>query len=138
MSKVTYSGSEIALPHAKMVELRRQGKLNLGMNHEVAVKLASMGIKPKGTATLAFSFYKLLALGALAMGLYWAFTSAWWWGVLGLIAMTIIWNGNKAGHADNLLDAAMDDALFYERVRELNGWRYQIDSDAAAPFMATS
>lgn len=135
MSKVVYSGSELALPHAKMVELRRQGKLNLGMDDAVALKLEAMGLKPKGTASAAFAFYKLAALGVFALGLYWAYTSAWWWGVLGLIAMTIVWNANRTGHAQNLLDAAMDDAQFYERVRELNGWRYQIDKEAAAGFL---
>ena len=106
------------------------------MDNEVALRLAAMGIKPRGTASAAFSFYRLLALGALALGLYWAVTSAWWWGVVGLIAMTVIWNANRSGHAQNLLDAAMEDVQFYERVRELGGWRYQMEADVAAQVMS--
>lgn len=35
-----------------------------------------------------------------------------------------------AGTRENMLDAAMEDERFYERVLELNGWLYQIEEDA--------
>lgn len=132
MPKVVYSGSQLSLSYSEMIVLRQSGKLNLGIDELVALRLADLGIHPKGSASAAFYFFKLLAVGAFALGMYWAFTSAWWWGLIGVVVMAIIWSGNKTGHAENLLDAAMRDAHFYERVRELNGWRYQIDDDIAA------
>lgn len=136
MSKVQLTGFEVSLPHAEMVALRHSGKLNLGINQEIALKLQSMGIRPKGTTSAAFHFYSWVALGAFAVGIYWAFTSAWWWSIIGLVAMVVIWKGNKSGHAENVLDAAMHDADFYERVRSLNGWIYQIDEDVAGSLKA--
>ncbi|TPL07590.1 hypothetical protein FJ938_11155 [Mesorhizobium sp. B2-4-14] len=135
MAKVVYSGAQLSVPHSRMVELRKPGKVNLGIDHDVAVKLASLGIHPQGTAAAAFGLYKGLALIVGGVGLYMAFTSAWWWGVLGVIGTMVIWSGNKAGHSENLLDSAMSDEGFYERVRELNGWRYQIDEAEAADFL---
>jgi hypothetical protein len=35
--------------------------------------------------------------------------------------MTVIWNANRKGHADNLLDAAMTDAVFHEKSSRI-GW----------------
>jgi hypothetical protein len=134
VTKVTLSGTQVSVPHAAMVSLRREGKLNLGIVNDVGEKLVSLGIRPAGGTSAAFWFYRLVALSVFVLGLYWAFTSAWWWGVLGLIAMTVIWNANRTGLSENLMDAAMDDPLFYERVRELNGWLYQIEEDAAEPF----
>lgn len=136
MTKVQLA--DISLPYDKMIELRKAGKLMLGIDHSVALKLQSAGIRPKGSATAAFGFFKLLAIGALAAGLYYAFTSAWWWGIVGFVAMTMIWNGNKSGHSENLLDAAMDDPEFYERVRSLRGWLYQVDEDVAAEISGRS
>ncbi|UDL90287.1 hypothetical protein LGH82_02565 [Mesorhizobium sp. PAMC28654] len=135
MAMVDYSTSQLSLPHKQLVELHKQGKVNLGMSEEFALRLATSGIHPKGSTRHAFKFFTGLAWVVAGVGLYWAFTSAWWWGVLGLIGMVVILNGNKSGHAQNLMYAALGDESFYERVRELNGWRYQIDEDAAADFL---
>lgn len=134
-TKVVYRGDQIDLPHAEMVQLRNRGKLNLGIDELAAAKFTDAGIRPSGTSTAAFKFYRLVALAAFGGGLYMAFTSAWWWGLIGWAALAIIWNANKRGHADNLLDAAMADELFYERIRELGGWIYQIDDDIAHHFL---
>ncbi|WP_116654903.1 hypothetical protein [Pelagibacterium sediminicola] len=131
MTKVYLASNQIEIPYQTMKELSQAGKLRLGMSEDIALKLQMAGIKPKGTTSAAFSFYKWLAIIAFFAGMYFAFTSGWWWGIVGFLVMVMIWNGNKAGHRDNLLDAGQNDPQFYERVRLKGGWMYQIDADAA-------
>ena len=129
MAIKNYSCQEVALTHARMVELRASGHLQLGILDELAVKIANTkGLGPtKTTANLAFYFWGWIALGGFIFTVYLSFTSDWWWFIVGLFGMALIWNANKKGHSQNYLEAAMVDSEFYERVRQLNGWIYQIE-----------
>jgi hypothetical protein len=52
---------------------------------------------------------------------------------VGFFVSGFIANSNKKGNAENLLDAAMIDKNFYEKVMALDGWIYEVDlSDPAA------
>ncbi|WP_349362457.1 MAG: hypothetical protein ABL307_08710 [Roseitalea porphyridii] len=130
MSKKIVPSSAVRISHEQMVSLRQQGKLNLGIEASTASSLINAGVKPSGTALAAHRTYVLLGYAAFVVGLYLAFTSAWWWGIFGGIVMLLIWRANMAGTRENMLDAAMEDERFYERVLELNGWLYQIEEDA--------
>ena len=48
--------------------------------------------------------------------------------------MFAIHRANKKGTSQNLLDEAMTDKDFYERVREANGWLYELDEEEAEPY----
>jgi hypothetical protein len=123
---------EINLPHADMMALRSAGVLNLGIEHEAAFQISAKKIGPtKTTATSAFHFWNFIAMAAFGASVYMSFTGHWWWFVVGFVAMFMIWNANKKGNATNLLDAAMVDPAFYERVRQIGGWRYQIEERQA-------
>jgi hypothetical protein len=54
---------------------------------------------------------------------------------VGFIALQAIWRGNKKGGSENLLDAAMIDSEFYERVRSFDGWLYQIEESEAEKYI---
>ena len=45
--------------------------------------------------------------------------------------MRIIWGANKKDGSENILDAALSDSEFYERVRQLSGWIYKIEESEA-------
>ena len=131
----SFSCREIILPHADVVALRNAGQLNLGIDNEVAFQISAQKLGPtKTTASAAFHFWNFMAMAALGLSVYWSFTSNWWWFIVGLVALFLIWNANKKGNATNLIDAAMVDPAFYERVRKIGGWRYQIDEAHAAKY----
>ena len=66
---------------------------------------------------------------------YLSVTSDWWWFFVGLVGAVIVWRANKRGNSENYLDAAMIDKEFYERVRTLGGWLYQLDESIAETFV---
>jgi len=119
-----------------MLQLRNAGLLNLGINNDLAIQIASTrGVAPrKTTASAAFHFWSWVAIGVFVLSIYLSFTKAWWWFILGFIGMSLIWKANKKGNSENLLDAAMIEGEFYERVRTFGGWLYQIEDGEAEKF----
>lgn len=135
MNKFIADCNTLSLPHDQMVRLRKAGKLNLGIDNKLAAQIsASRAASKKTTAAAAQTFWGLVAFGTLACGIYLSVTSNWWWFIVGIIAAIVITKANQQGNAENVLDAAMVDPDFYERVRKINGWQYQIDEANAAPY----
>ena len=138
MTKKTFGCRDIDLPHADMVALRNAGELNLGIDNELATKISSQAIRPtKTTASAAFRFWNFVGFVVLGVSIYWSFTGSWWWFIAGLVAAFAVWGANRKGNSANLLDAAMADPAFYERVRSIGGWLYQIDEVRAAKYRKT-
>lgn len=139
MSKKVLSCREISLPHEQMVSLRKAGKLNLGIDNSLAAQISAARMGPsKSTVSAAFKFWQLAALGVAAYSIYLSFTAQWWWFIPGLVVAGAILKSNSAGNAENVLDAAMTDREFYERVRAINGWLYQIDEAEAAKYVSSA
>jgi hypothetical protein len=135
MTKKTFSSSDVDIPHADMVRLRKAGQLNLGISDSLSIQISTSTIKPtKTTASAAFAFWGWVAIGLFLFSIYWSFVSSWWWFIVGFAAMIIVWKANKKGNSENLLDAAMIDEEFYDRVRNLGGWMYQVEEDEVAKF----
>lgn len=68
-----FSCRDLDLPHDEMVTLRHADKLQLGIKNDLAAKLSVEGIKPtKTTAHAAYTFWNLVGLSCLALGLWWA------------------------------------------------------------------
>lgn len=88
------------------------------------------------TASTAHTFWSLAALGVAIFGIYLSITSQWWWFIVGIVGAIVISKSNQQGNAENVLDAAMIDRDFYERVRKFNGWQYQIDEAEAQKYRA--
>jgi hypothetical protein len=76
----------------------------------------------------------MVALLGLLYSIYLSFTSHWWWFLIGLIAAVVVNRANRSANQSNLLDAAMIDANFYERVAQLGGWLYRMNEEDAEPF----
>ena len=64
-----FSGLEITIPHEDMLAMRNAGKLNLGMNDDIAIKVADdTRYAPKSIKTnLAMHFWSLIAMGQFGM-----------------------------------------------------------------------
>jgi hypothetical protein len=133
----TFYCSDIDLTHAQMLELRNAGSLNLGINDTLSANiLIEKGIAPTSTtASAAFTFYNWIAVGIFIYSIYLSFTSNWWWFILGFLAKRVVWGANKKGGSENLLDAAMIDSEFYDRVKELGGWMYQMEESDAKKYL---
>ena len=116
-----------------MSELSKAGLLNLGIDNILAARIASVrGLEPKTTtASAAFHFWSWVAMGLFIYSIYLSFTQSWWWFIPGFVVMNAIWKTNKKGNSENLLDAAMIDREFYERVRSMSGWLYELDGSEA-------
>ncbi|WP_133489764.1 hypothetical protein [Aliiroseovarius marinus] len=135
----TYSTDEVSIDHANLLVLREQGKLQLGMNNEMAMKLVAAGHGPKkGGVNAATNFFTWLALGVFVVSIYYSFTDRWWWFILGFFVMRLIWNAVKSSTPDNLLDAAMYDSEFYEKLRTAGIWLYQMDEEVAREYTVAS
>tara|TARA_B110000305_G_C19088154_1_gene469456 strand:+ start:216 stop:629 length:414 start_codon:yes stop_codon:yes gene_type:complete len=130
MSIKKYLGNEVSMPYEQMIELRKSGKLNLGIDNAIALKIADKASfkKPK-TIGAAMHFWNWIAIGCLVYSIYLSFTSFWWAFIPGIIIMSVIWNANKKGNSDNLLDEGQRNKEFYEQIRSLDGWMYEIDED---------
>ena len=137
MAKKLFTCKEINLTHSQMLELKRSGHLNLGIEDSLSAQiLNARGVaSTKTTASAAFTFYNWLAFGILGYTIYLSFTSNWWWFIVGFIALQVIWSANKKGGSENLLDAALIDSEFYERVRSFDGWLYQIEESEAEKYI---
>ena len=130
-----YSTKEINLNHAQFMELRRANKVRLGINNDTALKVSQSDLMPKGsTVGAASTFWKWFSVALLIGSVYLSFTWAWWVFIPGIVLAVMFLNANKAGNSENLLDLADRDANFYENVRMLGGWQYQIAEEDAHPF----
>jgi hypothetical protein len=140
MAKSMFTCKEVSLTYAQMLQLRNAGVLNLGINNDLAAQIANArgGAPTKSTASVAFHFWNWVAVGVFGYSIYTSFTKAWWWFIPGFIGMSIIWSANKKGNSENLLDAGLRDGEFYERVRNIGGWIYQIESSEAEQFKTQS
>ena len=131
-----YNGLELSIPHKDMVNLRNSGKLNLGMNDNISVKIAdNLDFAPKSKATsAAMHFWSWVAVGQFLYAIYESFTGIWWIFIPSFFLMIAIHRANKKGTSQNLLDEAMRDKDFYEKIRKINGWLYELDEKDAKKF----
>ncbi|GGE46777.1 hypothetical protein [Actibacterium pelagium] len=128
----TYTTDQLFIKHDDLIDLRGDGRLNLGINNDVAMKLHASGLGPKkGTSDIAAAFFGWVAVGAFLVSIYFSFTDKWWWFIPGFIGMRVVWSAVKSATPSNYLDAAMYDADFYERCRQAGLWFYQMDEDVA-------
>ncbi|WP_404559391.1 hypothetical protein [Bradyrhizobium ottawaense] len=137
MTKVILDCRTINLSHDQMISLRKSGHLNLGIDNNLAAQISAARAGSKMTsASTAHTFWRLAALAVVIGGIYLSVTSHWWWFIVGIIGAIVISRANQSANAENVLDAAMIDRDFYDRVRKINGWQYQIDEAEAQRYRA--
>lgn len=126
MKTIIYS-KECHLSHENMVKFSKLGILNLGINNANAVDISSnKNLKPtKTTASSAFLFWSWFGFAILGYSIYLSITSQWWYFIVGIFLWQLVWKANKKSNSQNLLDAAIVDQHFYEKILNLNGWIYE-------------
>lgn len=130
-----YTAKEINLNHAQFMALRRAKKVRLGIDNDLALKVSQSGLMPKkSTVGAASTFWTLFSVGLFIGSVYLSFTWAWWAFIPGIILTVVFFNANKAGNSENLLDLADQDENFYEQVRTLGAWQYQMTEEDAHPY----
>ena len=129
MTKREFACDEVSIPYDKMIKLRDAGLLDLGIDNSHAKIIASNpALKPKKNATAAaFHFWNWVVFGVLGCSIYLSFTTAWWAFIPGIVVAGWVWKVNTKANAENVLDAALRDESFYEKIRSTGGWIYQID-----------
>ena len=104
------SGTKISIPHSAMLKLKQQGILNLGMVNDVAVRIANnSGLTPKDKGT-----YRAMHF--------------WSWVSVGQFLYSI---SNPKINKTILMER---DKEFYEKVRKLNGWDYEVNEETAKKY----
>ena len=100
-----FSGNQISIPHAEMLRLRQEGKLNLGMINDVAMKIAdNSDLAPKAKSSgIAMHFWSWVAVGQFLYSIYWSLTGLWWIFIPSLFLMGAIHSANTKGTSQNLL-----------------------------------
>lgn len=131
-----YENGSISIPHKQMVELKKSGKLNLGMFHDIAVKIAdNPDLAPKAKSTgIAMHFWSWIAVGQFLYAIYESVTGIWWIFIPSFFLMAGIHSANKKGTSQNLLFEAERDKEFYEKIRKLDGWNYEVDEETAKKY----
>jgi len=119
------------LNHENLVELRTKNLIQLGIQNDVASLVSSnKSLSPtKTTASAAYKFWNFIAAAVFLAGIYKGVTDSLWFILMGIIASAVISSSNKKGNAENLLDAAMIDKDFYEKILALKGWMYQFEEE---------
>ena len=135
MSMRRYLGNEVSIPYEQMIELRKLGKLNLGINRSIALDVSeNSNFKKTKTIGIALHFWSWIAVGCLGYSIYLSFSSFWWAFIPGIIIMLVIWSATKQGNSENLLVEGQRNKEFYEQLRSLDGWIYEIDEDTFHQF----
>ena len=129
MEKKLFSCEDVFITHEHLLKLRESGHLLLGIDERVAEQVVeARQVAPNNRAVLyAYYFWNFVAFLVFAYTVYLSFTKSWWWFIVGAVVMTWVYRANQKGNSENLLDAAMYEAEFYERVQAFGGWIYRID-----------
>jgi hypothetical protein len=89
----------------------------------------------KSSASFAFHLWSWVAVLIFFYSIYQSIVGSWWWFIVGFVVMGVIWKANKKSNSENYLEAAMGDEEFYERVREFDGWIYQMEHSDAQNYL---
>jgi hypothetical protein len=131
-----YATDDVNIPHADLLRLRHEGKIALGISRPIAERISrAPDLKPsKTTAAAAFRFWNIVAFAGFLYSVYLTFTANWWWCIVGFIGAGIVARANAGANQSNLLDAAMVDQDFYERIARLHGWQFRMAEEDAEPY----
>lgn len=131
MKRLLTNKDGFRLAHEELVTLREKNLVNLAIANDIANLVSSnKSLSPtKTTASAAYKFWNFIALAVFLLGIYKGVTDSIWFIFLGLIASGVIGSSNKKGNSENLLDAAIIDKEFYEKVLLLKGWMYHFDEE---------
>tara|TARA_Y100000389_G_scaffold7060_1_gene6789 strand:- start:98 stop:514 length:417 start_codon:yes stop_codon:yes gene_type:complete len=130
-----YIEGKLSIPYDDMIELKNEGRLELGLENHIATQLildaSKYGISLEKSVIGAGHFWSWVAVGLFIYSLYLSYASAWWWFILGFIMMSSIHKANRKSNSENILEQALRDKTMYEQIREADLWMYLTSEDIA-------
>jgi len=136
MTKWNYRCDEVNLNHDQMIELNKDGLLKLIIAESLEKQIVSLvkeEFEKKEIKNISSGYKltkgKIIAFGVLCVSLYLCIIGewAWLWGVIiaiGFIVHDIIPAGMNT---ENIIDLAIKDAEIFEKIKEMEGWIFQIE-----------
>ena len=136
MTKWQHDCDEVNLTHYQMIELNKDGFLNLSIKPSLETQIERLANKDLKKITSGYELTPrhVIALGVLGVSVYFGINDSLGWLVIGLVAVVIIAIG-KSGNTENPLDLAMRDAEFFNRVRDVKGWIFHIEEDKEKEYL---
>ena len=131
-----HSCDDVNLTHDQMIELHKDGFLNLSIKPSLETQIERLANKELKKITSGYELTPrhVIALGVLGVSVYFGINDSLGWLVIGLVAVVIIAIG-KSGNTENPLDLAMRDAEFFNRVRDVKGWIFHIEEDKGKEYL---
>ena len=136
MTNWQHNCDEVNLTHDQMIELNKDGFLNLSIIPSLETQIEQLAKKEfkKITSGYGLTSRNVIALGVLGVSVYFGINDSLGWLVIGLVAVTIIFF-YKSVNTKKLLDLAMRDAEFFNSVRDVKGWIFHIEEDKEKEYL---
>ena len=131
-----YSCNELNVSHKQLLNLRDNNQARLIIDNILAIDiLTKKHLRPGNSYLYTFLLLSIFAIGVLGFSIYLSFSNSWWWFIPGILISFIIWNANRKSVSDNLVDEALRDESFYDKIKKIKGWMYQIDPNDAKKYL---
>ena len=131
-----YNCNEVNISHKQLLNLRDNNQARLIIDNILAIDiLTKKHLRPGNTYLYTFLILSIFAIGVLGFSIYLSFSNSWWWFIPGILISFIIWNANRKSVSDNLVDEALRDESFYDKIKKIKGWMYQIDPNDAKKYL---
>ena len=130
-----YNCNELNISHNQLLKLRDNNQARLILDNILAIDILTKNhLRPGNTYLYTFLILSIFAIGVLGFSIYLSFSNSWWWFIPGILISFIIWNANRKSVSDNLVDEALRDESFYNKIKKIKGWMYQIDPNDAKKY----
>tara|TARA_B100000767_G_scaffold266846_1_gene284798 strand:- start:83 stop:490 length:408 start_codon:yes stop_codon:yes gene_type:complete len=131
-----YFCKEIDISYEQFLMLKENNKVLLIIDNILAIDiLTKRALRPGNTYLYTFLIFSLIAIGTLIYSIYLSFSSSWWWFIPGVFFSFITWEGNRKSVANNLIDEALRDGNFYDKIKKIQGWIYRMDEHEAKKYL---
>ena len=131
-----YFSKDIEISFNQLVKLKEDNKISLTIDNVLAIDiLTKRALRPGNTYLYTFVVFSCCAIGALIYSIYLSFTNLWWWFIPGFFISFSIWEGNRKSVAKNLIEEALRDENFYDRIKKIQGWAYRMEENDAKKYL---
>jgi len=129
------SSHDYYIPYEQMISLREKGQLNFGIdrltgqhmtNNVNILQLADDPALLRATWR-AHNFWTWAMLGGFAFTVYLSFTSAWWFFIIGFVAMGVFNPMLVRSNEENLLEVMIKDKSLYEAMHAGKRLNFLVD-----------
>tara|TARA_B110000238_G_C15898084_1_gene340733 strand:+ start:252 stop:662 length:411 start_codon:yes stop_codon:yes gene_type:complete len=131
-----YFSKDIEISFDQLLKLKEDNKISLTIDNVLAIDiLTKRALRPGNTYLYTFVVFSFCAIGALIYSIYLSFTNSWWWFIPGFFISFSIWEGNRKSVAKNLIEEALRDENFYDRIKKIQGWAYRMEENDAKKYL---